>query len=221
MRRERGKAIQLFIATQERLFRDAVLLELVQQPDVRLVGEAARGREVLSQLDHSAATTLIIEENLPDVDGLTVSEMALARLPLLSIILLVDQPVSENRLAIYLEAGIKSVVPKTLPLRSLHEAIHYTRNGQPYVLMPSSHTDRREPCIDLSLYDALSSREQEVARHIANHQSTRDIADQLKVSSKTVHTYKERILVKLGCQKLPEMQVYMRRLAYHQAKGTH
>lgn len=216
--------IQLFLTISQRLFRDAVLFDLIHQKDIEFAGESASGSETLARLDACGAKSLVIEENLPDIDGLTISEMALSRNPALSIVLLVDQPIGQNRLAIYLDAGIKSVVSKTQSIQSLTEAVLYTRSGQRYLNVdrmnaPGKANPNQESTLqdaDIDKFSSLSEREQEVASHIAQLVPLSEIASQLNISNKTIHTYKERIFVKLGFQRLPELVVYMKRLSLSQ-----
>lgn len=213
--------ILLFLTINQRLFRDAVLFDLLQQKDIEFAGESSFGAETLERLEACGAKSLIIEENLPDIDGLTISEMALSRNPALSIILLVDQPIGQHRHAIYFDAGIKSVVSKTQSIQLLTEAIFYTRGGQRYVNVDmvnvpgTMKTDQQRMLqnADIDKYSSLSEREQEVAYHIAKLTPLSEIATQLNISNKTIHTYKERIFVKLGIQRLPELVVYMKRLS--------
>jgi len=215
--------IRLFITVEQRLYRDAVLFDLVNQKDIDIVGESSTGVETLSLLDISTPSTLIIEENLKDMDGLTIAEAALLKIPSLVVILLVDSTISQNRLAIYLDSGIKSVVSKNQSLQDLNKSLNYTRNGHVYI---DAERYRNKPealkpqaweveNFSTELFHLLSEREQEVAKYIADHIPLKRIAEELGVSHKTVHTYKERILIKLGFERLPELVVYMKRLHFY------
>jgi len=218
--------IRLFVTVEQRLYRDAVLFDLVHQKDIDIVGESSGGAETLKLLNTFTPTTLIIEENLKDMDGLTIAEMALIKHPSLSVILLVDTPISQNRLAIYLDSGVKSVLAKTQSLQELNKAVNYTRNGQIYVDIDKSGLKKKAQNNQSTIIDdfnssdfySLSEREQEVAKHIANHVPLKVIADELGLSHKTVHTYKERILIKLGFERLPELVVFMKRLHFYRAQ---
>jgi len=218
--------IRLFITVEQRLYRDAVLLDLVHQKDIDIVGESSEGAETLRLLNYFTPSTLIIEENLKDMDGLTIAETALLKHPSLTIILLVDTEINQNRLAIYLDAGIKSVIAKTQSLKDLNKAVNYTRNGQIYVDVaqssPLQTSQNQHPHIcanfNATNFYSLSEREQEVAKFIANHVPLKNIAEELGLSHKTIHTYKERILIKLGIERIPELVIYMKRLHFYRAQ---
>lgn len=204
--------VRLYVTISSRLFRDALLYQLLLEDTIDLVGESSTGVDTLNQLPESAPTVLIIEEALSDNDGLTISEVALSRHPSLRILLLVDQPVSPTRLAIYLDAGIKAVIAKTQPVQELIQTLGYIRHGQVYV-DASSYRHQRDDCrpSDLDAFQALSAREQEVARLMAERIAVKTIAEQLGVSYKTVHSYKDRIFIKMGFERLPDLMLFMKR----------
>ncbi len=216
--------IRLFLTMKQRLYRDALLAELVNQEDIDFVGESSSGTETLGLLVRCSPSVLIIEEDLLDNDGLTISEMALVQNPSLTIILLVDSDISQKRLAIYLDSGIKSVVSKTQAMQDLSKALNYTRNGQVYIdaehcrSIQGSSMEKNKS-IDVKRYYSLSVREQEVASHMAERIPVMKIAEQLGVSHKTIHTYKERILIKLGFQRLPELILFMKRIQFHKQEN--
>jgi len=201
----------------QRIYRDVLLHDLINQEDIDLVGESSSGSETLSLLSACSPTTLIIEENLKDNDGLTISEMALEQNPSLTIILLVDSDISHNRLSIYHDSGIKSVVSKTQAIHDLSRALNYTRSGQVYIdaeryrLIPGQATVK-EARGNIEKLNLLSDREQQVAMLIAQRMPVMEIATQLGVSYKTIHTHKERVLTKLDFRRLPELILFMKRL---------
>lgn len=204
-----NRRLRLFVTVGQRLVRDSLLFQLLLQDDIDLVGESETGVETLNQLPLTSPGILIIEENLRDNDGLTIAENALSTNPSLAILLISDTPVSAGRLAIYLEAGIKAVVSKHQPIQDLIKTLYYIRNGQVYV--SAWQRSEAENPARLNGYHALSAREREVARLMASRVTIKEIAEQLGVSCKTVHSYKDRIYVKLGFERLPELILFMKR----------
>lgn len=207
------RSIRLFVTVGQRLFRDSLLFQLLQQDEVDLVGESETGIDTLNRLLNADVNVLIIEENLRDNDGLTIAENALSLCPSMSVLLISDSPVSASRMSIYLEAGIKAVVSKTHPIQELIKTLLYIRNGQTYVSSWHTHSPKEA---ELEAYTDLSRREREVAKMMANRIPVKEIAEQLGVSCKTVHSYKDRIFIKLGFERLPELILFMKR---HQNAG--
>lgn len=201
------RRLRLYVTIGQRLVRDSLLFQLLLHDDVHLVGESETGVDTLNRLSSARPGVLLIEENLQDNDGLTIAEHALTLNPALSVLLICDTPVSAGRMAIYLEAGIKAVVSKHQPIQELIKTLFYIRSGQVYV----GNWQRETTPGALAAYQALSSREREVAQLMASRIPVRDIAAELGVSCKTVHSYKDRIFVKLGFGRLPELILFMQR----------
>ena len=149
-----------------------------------------------------------------DAASLAVQRLkdALSLHPALSVLLISDTPVNSSRMAIYLESGIKAVVSKQQSIQELIKTLFYIRSGQVYLGNWQSTRDRADDA--LTAYQALSGREREVARLMSQRVAVRDIAEELGVSCKTVHSYKDRIFVKLGFERLPELILFMQR--HHQ-----
>ncbi|MCK0163276.1 response regulator transcription factor [Marinobacter sp. S6332] len=204
-----NRKLRLYVTIGQRLFRDSLLFQLLLHSDIDLVGESESGIDTLNRLESAKPGVLIIEENLLDNDGLTIAENALSMHPTLSILLISDTPVSASRLAIYLESGIKAVVSKHQPIQDLVKTLFYIRNGQVYVGAWNKPDTPSQGLINA--YHALSGREREVAEMIANRTPIKEIAAQLGVSCKTVHSYKDRIFIKLGFERLPELILFMKR----------
>lgn len=211
-----NRKLRLYVTIGQRLFRDSLLFQLLLHDEIDLVGESETGIDTLNRLAGTEPGILIIEENLRDNDGLTIAETALSLHPALAVLLISDTPVSASRLAIYLEAGIKAVVSKHQPMQELIKTLFYIRNGQVYV-GAWQKPDTEAPGV-MSAYQALSRREREVAHLIASRVAIKDIAEQLGVSCKTVHSYKDRIFVKLGFERLPELILFMKR--HHQGAAA-
>lgn len=212
----------LHLTVNNLLYREAILFQLLKVQGIQIVGESSLGSETLEILRHRSAEILILEEGLDDNDGLTIAEIALSNLPGLNVILLVEKPVRESRMAIYLEAGLKCVVPKSASIRDLMRALSYVRNGQVYV-DPVMHwgKDRGSQKSKGVALSVLSEREQAVASLMAQYKSIKDIAKELGVSQKTVHTYKDRILVKMDMECLQELILYLSRMQRSSTMFSH
>lgn len=210
----RPNSVRLFMTVDKLMYREALLFQLLNLPEIDFVGESSGGAETLQALDAAQPDLLIIEENLEDNDGLTISEIALSKMPSLVIILLVESDISQQRLSIYLEAGIKSVIPLSHPVQQLIKAIEYVGKGQFYVDSTNFSSTQSSKPLDVDAFYALSVREQEVAKMMADRLAIKTIAEQLGLSHKTIHTYKERILVKMGFEKVPELLLFMHRLQH-------
>lgn len=203
----------LHLTVSKLLFREALMLQLIKLPNIRVVGESSHGAEALRVLSVAPAEILFIEEELEDNDGLTIAETARTKFPWLNVLLVVEKPVRQSRMAVYLESGVRAVVPKTAAMKEMLKALTYVSYGQTYI-DPDMHwkhplnSDRKS----VNAMSKLSEREQEVARQLAQNRSIKSIALDLGVSQKTVHTYKDRILIKLEIGGFTELLVYLNRI---------
>ena len=211
----KGNAIRLFLTMQKLMYREALLYQFMLLDKVSLVGESSTGVHTLESIEESGANVLIIEEDLPDNDGLTISEIALEQDPSLIIVLLVDKEISRNRLAIYLESGIKSVISSQQPISELVKVLNYIMGGQIYIGSEYYPTTAPHKDVEIDVFQSLSQREQEVALFIAKRMEIKLIAETMGVSNKTVHSYKDRILTKMGFERLPELVLFMQRYKSH------
>lgn len=114
-------------------------------------------------LDHlvSAYTLPAAIVMIPNQPEFTFNHLQVAR-P--TVLLISDTPVSNGRMAIYLEAGIKAVGSKDQPIQELIKTPLYIRNGQVYI---SNWRQESEPAA-MFAYQALSGREREVAQLMAS-----------------------------------------------------
>lgn len=200
---------RLFVTIAAPLYREALLQYLLQQDDWDLCGECSQGLPTLDALPGCQASLLLIEESLPDQDGLSIAEEALLQDPRLSVLLLVDQYIPERRLRLYLQAGIRSVISKTQSLQALQRALLCISQGQLYV-DPAVCTPPRDAVQTLP-WQSLSQREQQVARFLAQRLEAKQIAERMGLSYKTVHSYKDRILQKLGLERPSELLLILQR----------
>ena len=140
--------------------------------------------------------------------------MALNLQPTLNIMLIVDTTISAKRLTIYLQSGIKTVVSKDQPISELLEALRYIENGQPYVGNEVYQNSARQK--QITVFSSLSDRERQVAMMMADRIPAKLIAEELGVSHKTVHSYKDRVFTKLGIDRVVDLIVFVQRYK-HQA----
>lgn len=208
---ESEQTLRAFITIEKKMVRDGLLYHLLNLPEFDLVGDASNGFDTLKQLGICKPDMLIVDEDLSDQDGLTVSEIALSNMPTLNIILLVDSIISDARLAIYLDSGIKSVVAKTQSIDQLIKTVRYVQHGQTFV-DPNNCLKKEDDLGMNAVFKILSHREIEVAMLLASQVSIKKIAELLCVSPKTVHTYKDRILIKMQCDRMQDLVLRMKRI---------
>jgi len=177
------------------IIRGTIASVLRADPELELVGESGDGEDGLAMVLTKHPDLVIIDLDLPRLDGLTMIRRIRANNIKISILVLSAKP--EHIMAGYARnAGANGYVSKGREISELVTALKTVLFG--YDCFPADNGDVA-PASGLS---TLSAREVEVLQHLARGVSNRDIAGRLSLSDKTVSTYKSRIQEKLGLTSL-------------------
>ena len=180
----------------------AGLAHLIErQPDLTVCGEAANPAEALKALPGARPDIILADLTMPGRSGLEFVKDLLAVTPTLSILV-----VSMHDEAVYAEralrAGARGYIMKEAGGEAVVAAIRQILGGQAYVSPAMSarildNLSGKKPRGSTSPIEKLSDREFEVFQLIGQGKSTRDIAEQLHLSSKTVDVHRSHIKEKL------------------------
>jgi DNA-binding NarL/FixJ family response regulator len=197
-----GKA-RVLIVDDHPVVREGLALLISAQPDLEVCGEAEDVASACRLLDEARPDVVVVDISLPGGGGLELIKRIRAHRP--TIRMLVSSIHEEGAYAERaLRAGALGYINKREATRTLLDAIRRVRDG--HIYLSEQMTDRLlsravaggEPAVDGSSVDSLSDRELDVFESIGRGESTREIADRLHLSGKTVETYRERIRKKLG-----------------------
>jgi DNA-binding NarL/FixJ family response regulator len=185
---------------------------LNEAPDLEVIAEAGDGAEAVERAVAEDIDLAIIDISMPRMTGLqAVRELHRRRRGLRILILSMHQ--NEQYLYEALKAGASGYVLKTVADRDLVEACRAAMRGEPF-LYPGAMTPLIEEYLHRARTDQplreepLTAREQEVVKLIAEGYSTRQIADELVISEKTVDRHRANILEKLGMHDRVELTRY-------------
>jgi DNA-binding NarL/FixJ family response regulator len=203
---------RILLADDHAVVRRGLRLVLEAAPDLEVVAEAGDGAEAVARAVSDDIDLAIIDISMPRMTGLqAVRELHRRREALRILILSMHQ--NEQYLYEALKAGASGYVLKTVADRDLVEACRAAMRGEPF-LYPGAMT----PLINDYLHRArtdqplreepLTAREQEVVKLIAEGYSTRQIAEALVISEKTVDRHRANILEKLGMHDRVELTRY-------------
>jgi DNA-binding NarL/FixJ family response regulator len=203
---------RILLADDHAVVRRGLRLVLEGAPDLEVVAEAGDGAQAVARAVADDIDLAIIDISMPRMTGLqAVRELHRRREGLRILILSMHQ--NEQYLYEALKAGASGYVLKTVADRDLVEACRAAMRGEPF-LYPGAMT----PLINDYLHRArtdqplreepLTAREQEVVKLIAEGYSTREIADALVISEKTVDRHRANILEKLGMHDRVELTRY-------------
>jgi DNA-binding NarL/FixJ family response regulator len=172
------------------------------QPDMRVVGEAADGETAWRVAKELLPDVLVIDLSMPVMGGAEATARVRRDCPSVKVLALT---VHEEQLYLtqLLRAGASGYVLKRAAALELVRAVRTVASGGTYVdpsltgTLVAGYLDT-ERTADVPEHDSLSDREREVLLRIARGFSNKEIAAELRLSVKTVETYKARMAEKLG-----------------------
>jgi DNA-binding NarL/FixJ family response regulator len=199
------ESLRVMLADDHALVRSAVR-QALDAPDIEVVGEAATADEVLLLAPQLLPDILLLDINLPGTDGLRLLRELVPRLPETRIVMLTVSS-SRRDLAEAVRNGAAGYLTKDLSPEALQRAVRGIKSGDLAMsrsmaadLIHDMATGTRRAASDVadSGLAALSGREYEVLRHLAEGLTDRNIAERLGISPRTVETHVGSILHKLG-----------------------
>jgi DNA-binding NarL/FixJ family response regulator len=198
--------IRVLIADDHTIVRQGLRQVLEETNDISVVAEANDGREVMSAVRSQEVDVAVIDISMPGRSGLEVLQDLKSVRPKISVLVLTMHP-EEHYAVRALRAGAAGYLTKSSAADELIEAIRKVSRGGRYVTASVAERLALEFQLagDKPLHEFLSDREHQVMCMIARGMSVTEIGDELALSSKTVSTYRTRILTKLGLKNNAEI----------------
>lgn len=201
--------IRVLIVDDHPVVRKGLRQILANEPDMEAVVEAESVHELMQHVRESEWDVVVLDISLPDRSGLEALKDLKALHPELPVLFLSMHP--EDQYAVRaLKAGASGYLTKESATDELVNAVRKVVGGGRYVssslaekLAMAVGTDYEKP-----LHEALSDREYQVACMIASGKKTKEIAETLSLSVKTVSTYRARILEKMNMASNAELTYY-------------
>jgi two-component system response regulator DegU len=197
--------IDVCIIDDHQLFRKAMMRLLKTFKRINEVSEAENGQACLQLLKQQQPHVLLLDLEMPVMNGVDCAEAVLKKYPDIKIIILTMHD-SEKYMLYLMEMGVHSFLLKNTGPEELEMAIQQVVDNDFYhnellnsVLRKGIHQNGKKmekpACAKLA---DLTDREQEVLRMICREMSVKDMALELGVAPSSVQTYKTRIMAKLG-----------------------
>lgn len=194
--------IRILVADDHVVLRTGLRMLLNAQPDIKVVGEAGNGSEVLQLAAALQPDLILLDLSMPGLGGLETLPLLRKVVPSTRILILTMHD-DESYLRQALHEGVAGYVLKKAADSELIAAIHAVMRGELYVhpsltrilledLLPDKPSAIENP------WELLSDREKEVLELVARGHTSAQIAEKLNLSPKTVETYRGRGMEKLG-----------------------
>jgi len=205
---------RVILADDHVLVRQGLKKIIAETDDVQVVGEAGDGLELLDILAKSKADMVILDISMPRLRGIEAIHEITAVHPDVAIVVLTMHKDMEY-LYLALSSGAKGYVLKDDADEELFAAIARVRHGRTYVspyfseeLVDSLvHVGRGEGKRHFNT-DPLTPREREIVKLIAEGKSSREIAELLFISGRTVDNHRAKIMEKLNLKKATDLVKY-------------
>lgn len=189
--------IHIIITDDHQLFRNGLKILLNAFPEFEVTGEASDGSEFLNILKNTPADVVLMDINMPEMDGIEATRRALKMFPELDVIALSMYGEEEyyNKMV---DAGAKGFLLKDSNISEVKEAILTVRKGGSYfsqellyhVIQKIKHRENESKATN------LSKREKEILFKICEGLSNHEIADSLFISKRTVDKHRANLLGK-------------------------
>jgi DNA-binding NarL/FixJ family response regulator len=202
--------IRVLVADDEALLRTAFASLINAEQDLRVVGEAADGRQAVALAARLSPDVVLMDVRMPVLDGIEATRRITAAQGARVLILTtfdLDKYVFEA-----LRAGASGFALKSRPLEELLTAIRLVAEGEA-LLAPTvtrrliAHFSRGGGRVPAD-FGQLTDREHEVLLLVARGMSNTELADTLHVTLPTVKTHVSRILTKLGARDRTQLVVF-------------
>jgi DNA-binding NarL/FixJ family response regulator len=204
--------ITVFIADDHQMFIDGIKALLKNEKDIRVIGEALNGIELLKLLEKEKPDVVLLDINMPEMDGIEATKIISSKYPHVKIIILSMHSTKEF-VAGLIEAGASGYILKNTGKKELVEAMQAVAKGKSYyskgvteIIMDSFKNPLRK--IQDPELPQLTDREKEILKLIAQELSTKKIAERLFISEETVNTHRRNIMSKTGAKNMAGMVKY-------------
>jgi DNA-binding NarL/FixJ family response regulator len=197
-------AIRTLIVEDQQMFRSFLEKWLCGLPEFTLVGSARTGEEALELVSHKQPDIVLLDLQLPNMDGLHFIRAARQIRPLLRTLVLTSL-VDSLALTRVREAGVEGYLEKDAPLDLLGTALTTVARGESYYSARFRENLSREGSRAEAVGKILSRREQEVLAHVLQGRTSREISDLIALSPRTIEFHRANIMSKLGASNLAEL----------------
>jgi DNA-binding NarL/FixJ family response regulator len=206
------RTTRILLADDHALVRRGVRLILDNEPDLTVVAEAADGAEAIEQARTERPDLAILDIAMPRLTGLQTARELSRLLPQTRILILTMYD-NEQYLFEALKAGASGYVLKSVADRDLVEACRAAMRGEPF-LYPGAVTALIHSYLEHARQGdplpakAITDREEQILKLVAEGHSSKQIAEMLFISVKTVERHRANLLQKLGLRDRLELTRY-------------
>ncbi|MDD4968296.1 MAG: response regulator transcription factor [Paludibacter sp.] len=201
----------IIIVDDHLIFRQGLKSIMTLENIATVIGEASNGIELLKLLTHVKPDLILMDIDMPHMNGLEATEKAMELMPDLKIIAF-SMFSDEEYYYKMIDRGVKGFILKTSGINELETAIGNVMMGDSYfsnellrkIINNFGHASTAKPVA----HENLTEREIEILQQICLGLSTEEIAEKLFISPKTVKSHKSNLLEKTVCKNTPALILF-------------
>ncbi|MCO5235886.1 MAG: response regulator transcription factor [Chitinophagaceae bacterium] len=206
-------SLKVIIADDHALFRAGVKTALSLKKDIRIIGEAENGQQLLHLLKHLQPDIILLDIQMPVMDGITVLPEIKKLYPEIRIIMLTMHN-DHSMISRLMEVGANAYLTKNSDSEVIYEAIRTCYDNEYYFneltnkalldgLRTKRNTDSFSPA-DVK----LSDKEKHILQLMCDEKSTKEIADIVALSPRTVEAIRDKLKSKTGSKSVAGLILY-------------
>ncbi|MDE5422508.1 response regulator transcription factor [Ancylomarina sp. DW003] len=203
------KEYRLALVDDHKMFRSGLRFLLNDIPEIKVVGEASNGLEFLNLAANDIIDIVLMDINMPEMNGLEATCAALKLYPKLKIIVL-SMHGEEEYYDQMVDAGVQGFLLKNSGVEELNAALQAVINGGTYFsqeLLVGILDKKKQKQFQTEVVK-LTQRELEVLKLICEGYCNTDIAEKLFISHRTVDRHRSNLLSKTGCPNSTSLVMY-------------
>jgi DNA-binding NarL/FixJ family response regulator len=210
---------RIILADDHKLVRAGFRAMLKTLPDVEVIAEAENGRDALALIRQHVPDMALLDITMPGLTGLEVAARVSAEMPKVRVIIL-SMHTADEYIVQAVRAGIAGYLLKNAEPMELELAIRSALEGHIYMSPGVSKRVIQEFARKTnftSTLDLLSPRQREILQLLAEGNSNKEIATELKLSIKTIETHRKELMERLGLHDVASLVRYAIRMGIVQA----
>lgn len=196
-----ARPIKVFIAEDQQLFSDLFKKALNTESDLKFVGRASDGEELLERLKNVEPDVILMDIRMPKMDGITASNKLKALYPFVKV-LMVSQFNSRDYIKASTMNGADGYISKAQSSKVLFEGIRRVHKGEFFVAVEPDNNKKKSNYLRIR---SLTKREKEVLCLFVKGFRGPEVAEKLEIKKYTVEEHSKNIKLKLGAKSLVEM----------------
>jgi two-component system response regulator NreC len=206
-------SIRILLADDHGVVRKGLRFILEQEPEMKVIGEACDGREVVKMAEEQTPDVVIMDIGMPKLNGIEATAQIVKRNPDIGVIFL-SMHSDESYLLRALTAGAKGYLLKDSAETDLVRAVQAVASHKSFFSPAIANTLLEDYLRQLKQrgmqdsYDLLTEREKEILQLIAEGKSNKDVAAMLNISVYTVETHRTHIMQKLNLHNMAEIVLF-------------